>query len=502
MWTRDKIVSIFVPASLLIVVGLGVFLRFSFVFHKNLWIDESLTFQHSQISLHDLLLQQNAYWDYNHPPGYFILIKFLSLFNTSEFFLRLPSVFFYVVGAIFLKKITDFFKSKYITLFLLIYYSFHPLIVQLGTEIKMYSIVIGADLIIIYLFFKFFHNKESALLVNGLILLPALSFYIDYSAIWIIVTITAMTLVLMLIRHPKRKVLLKIMTFISLFIIPQIIVLMTHLDEIKFLTTTQHSSGDLRRYGLGLFNMFTGLAHWGWEFGQFQIVTFNPFSGSMVKEHALAISLMISFILFEPLIAMLFFTYKSYASKVKKFPIYLITLFGMSLALIIPTIFYLAGQNLFHVRNQIQVSLFMIVAFGLILERFRHSFTMKLVSGVFLTIALGSFFLAIRNDYFKPEINWREVRREAESGCKVVYFGQPPQDITPFHEMSPFIDYYSKYPYSIFSEVKMVGSTKQVDTLDNFDDSSCTLVFVSSPADENLMTNYCQQRHCKKYYFY
>jgi len=502
MRMRDNIVRMSIPFGVIVVVGLGIFVRCSFVLHKNLWLDESLTFAHSQFSLHDLVLQKNAYWDYNHPPGYFLMIKFWSFFNTSEFFLRLPSVLFYVVGAYFLKKITDFFWPRYIALILLTYYSFHPLIVQLGTEVKMYSVMIGINIVIIYLLVRFFSRPKNWFVVNGLILLPALGFYIDYSAIWIIATIMVMAVFLIVRGHPLKSVLLTISISICLFIIPQIIVMMSHLDEIKFLTSTQHSSGDLRRLGLGLFAMYTGLAHWAWESGQFKVIIFNPITGFAQKITGLAQSSMMSLVLFGPMVSMLLFFYTSIATRGKKSLLYLMTFVGMSLPIVIPILFYFSGQNVIHVRNQIQVVLFMILAMGLMLDRFKLSNHVKIASGILFIVIFGSFFHAIRNDYVKTEIDWKKVRRQAENGCNVVYFGQPKQGNTPFHEMSPFTDYYSRYPYPIFSKTLMIETKKQVEFSQRNNFSGCVLTFVGAPVYEEVMNEYCLERRCEKYYFY
>jgi len=459
-----------------LIILAGLILRAYLTLHKSMWLDEVITFMLAKLPFIDLIFQNNRYWDYSHPSGYYLLVKLWSFFGTSEIFLRLPALLSYLVSVYFLKKISDYFNSKFITFLLLTIFVFHPLLVQLGFELRMYSIIIPIFLGIIYLLFRYFLvNEKNIGCKVTIVLLTIVSFYIDYASIWLIGVMISMAFVLVSSKSKNGGDFLKLCLIIILGISPQIYILLVHFSELEKLNVGLndiiqndgfHQLADL--VGLGPLNIM----------GALLLVILVVFTSAL--------------------------TYKSILKKDMKFPIYLLVSLGVLLPLYIVMSFSITIYSLFRTRNLVLVVIFVIISIGFILEKIKLNVYLKIFLFCFIVLYGTNSFLIIIHDDFRFKIDWKKVRTEVTNKrCSIIYIG--PEKFR--YEMIVWSEYYSKYPNRIPYTLQIINRLDKNSIQIKNVNAKCALIFSSESIEKNIQQNwvnsspYCIKNTCKLFFF-
>lgn len=191
--------------TIFIIVVLGLLLRIQPIIKTSMWDDEVISVNIARnTSIATLFIQSRDYWDMVHPPFYYIILKLLLRISDHDYLLRGFSVLFYPLSlAVILALLrTESNKSKIITAAL---FSFHPLIVKLQYQARMYSIAIFANLLGIFFIQKYLKTgKKLDLFLSTLTL--TLAFHLDYLTIWVIISL--IFYLLSLFRKHKTEVIL------------------------------------------------------------------------------------------------------------------------------------------------------------------------------------------------------------------------------------------------------------------------------------------------------
>jgi len=125
---KMKIAVIFVAAF---------FIRFLSL-DQSLWLDEAVTATAVTTNSFVTLFTQFLRYDF-HPPFYYLLMKFVTLFlGSSEVVLRLPSVLFSLATGYVVYKIVKELKNESAGMWASVFFLFNPLIVYYSQEARMY----------------------------------------------------------------------------------------------------------------------------------------------------------------------------------------------------------------------------------------------------------------------------------------------------------------------------------------------------------------------------
>lgn len=143
---------------LFLLIGLGLRL---IAIEQSFWLDEAISIQTATGYSAWQIITQFSPTDFN-PPLYYIVLHFwLKIFPPTEFFIRLPSVIFGIITALFIYKIYFLvFKNKneaLLTFILLLTSSLH---VYYSQEARMYALVTFAVTGSIYYFLKILRKRK------------------------------------------------------------------------------------------------------------------------------------------------------------------------------------------------------------------------------------------------------------------------------------------------------------------------------------------------------
>ncbi len=173
------------------VVILGFFLRLRVALFADLWLDEVFSWSLAQLPLVDLIFSKGQYWDFVHPPLYYILLKLWMLGGDSETWMRSLSLLFYVGNSVLLFLIGRKLFSTKSGLVVLALYAVNPFFVNLDFQVRMYAMAVFFQLLFLWFFVSKYLKKTQLLTRDMLILggLLALAFYVDYSAAWLVLSV-------------------------------------------------------------------------------------------------------------------------------------------------------------------------------------------------------------------------------------------------------------------------------------------------------------------------
>lgn len=167
---------------------IGVFLRFYYGLNTDLWGDEAVSFFIAKdTSWLDLFFSAREYTDYNHPPGYYMILKFFLAFTYEDFYLRLISLSLFFPSAYLVWLIGKKLGGKQNALIALSIFSIHPSLINLSFQVRPYALALFLVLLSIYLFLI---TKKTDLLLQVLLGLSlSLAFFVSYASIWLILAI-------------------------------------------------------------------------------------------------------------------------------------------------------------------------------------------------------------------------------------------------------------------------------------------------------------------------
>lgn len=162
-------------------VVFGLYERIKYIFYTELIGDESLSISISLFTpVQDLIFQNQGYWDYVHPSGYYVLLKlWLTFLPHTDWSVRLMTLLFFIGSLFLVYYLARKISSMNMALIVLTFFSLHPLLFELSYQARMYfpAIFIFLSGTVILLL------KKPVARSIGLCIL-GLSFYIDYLVFW------------------------------------------------------------------------------------------------------------------------------------------------------------------------------------------------------------------------------------------------------------------------------------------------------------------------------
>ncbi len=180
-----------------ILLILGVAARLYLVFSLPIWGDEAYSIWASEASFLKIL---SGAVDPVHPPGYYIFLKLWSVFSNHLIWLRLSSVFFFVINVYFLYKIGLKTKDKIFSFFLVFFYIFSGYFVIFDWQVRMYAGVTTLILISLFLLLNKTDNKRLLLFT----LVNAIGLYFDYGFFWYFIPLCFFLFFKMIFNKDKR----------------------------------------------------------------------------------------------------------------------------------------------------------------------------------------------------------------------------------------------------------------------------------------------------------
>ena len=185
-----------------LIIAIGFFLRIIPVFANAFWSDEITTFFIGKNSSFGALILGHA--DPPHNFLYYLLIKFLSHFNTSILFLRAPSLLFALINIFLIFKISKSLEfNKFFGFVCGVLFAFSPFQIEYSWWARMYSMVLFFILLSFYSLVRYLSSKEEA----WLFLFSAsnvFGFYTDYSFSWYLLVLNLWGIILLLKKKEKK----------------------------------------------------------------------------------------------------------------------------------------------------------------------------------------------------------------------------------------------------------------------------------------------------------
>jgi len=154
---------------LLIIVFIGLFLRFNDLSSESIWVDEAFTYHYTTLGwneLFDILIYNDV-----HPPLFYILENsFTSVFGTAEFMMRfVPMLFGFLSVIMMFLFVKELYGSK-VGLVSALFFSLSSVLIYYSQEAKMYSMFMFLFLFSLYFFVKFLKDastKNALFLILG-----------------------------------------------------------------------------------------------------------------------------------------------------------------------------------------------------------------------------------------------------------------------------------------------------------------------------------------------
>lgn len=162
-----------VPTLTGILLTVGIVFRLYLAFSLPLWHDEASSIWVSRLSVVDIL---KGAAEPVHLPGYFFFLKLWSLDSDHLFWLRLSSLFFFLINIWLLGLIGQRKKDKHFALILIFVYLFSGYFVIFDWQLRMYTGVL--TFILASMFFLMKRKIFFFTLIN------ALGLYFDYGFFW------------------------------------------------------------------------------------------------------------------------------------------------------------------------------------------------------------------------------------------------------------------------------------------------------------------------------
>ena len=184
----------------IVILSLGIIIRFLAALKFPFWLDEATYFFISKNRIIDILFSNHT--NVTQPPLYTLILHYWQQINTSEIFLRLPSLLFSAITLIFSYFIGKSIIDSFFGFLLLVIFSFSNFLITLSWQANVYALVIMFTVISIYLYFFRLRGKFSLILILAVNLLGFLS---DYSFFWLIFCFFILELIIYSIDYRNRN---------------------------------------------------------------------------------------------------------------------------------------------------------------------------------------------------------------------------------------------------------------------------------------------------------
>lgn len=161
------------------IILIGFCFRLFLIFDLPIWLDESFTLNHIQLSWMELI---SGKFDPTHPFAYYLFLKLWSMVSINLHWLRFSTLIFYIFNSILLWKIFATTKQKTSGYLLLTLYAFSGYFIIFDWQARMYT---GVLTLILVSWYSFQRRREFLFfLVN------AVGLYFDYAFFWYLFPVT------------------------------------------------------------------------------------------------------------------------------------------------------------------------------------------------------------------------------------------------------------------------------------------------------------------------
>ena len=222
------------------------------------------------------IIDYTSYYDF-HPPLQYLLNKVsLQLFGLNEFWLSLPSIIFIIFSIILAGRLI--FKmtgSAKFSLIVGVTLALNPLILLWGSSIRWYSLWTLLAVISIYLLIKLFFQvkkDQSFILKSSLMIILAISLYLNYQTIILIASFIITALIFDLKDKKSKYFHLKLLTpviaGVIILFIPYMGIFQNHLATFflrKEIYSGYSSTSHVLSGAYFLFSIFFGNSIYPWD---------------------------------------------------------------------------------------------------------------------------------------------------------------------------------------------------------------------------------------------
>ncbi len=220
---------------LVVVLGIGFFLRLYNLDKESLWRDEGGSVTAANLKPTKIIKHMMVTKD-KHPPLYYLLLHYwIRLFGISEFSIRFLSLIFGILTIFMLYKVADLLFDKgtgILSALLLTLSVFH---IKYSQEARMYTMLSFFSALSIYFFIKLLRNKKPANLICY-ILTTIILMYTHYYGFFIIAAQNIYIITLPILTKQASKLKLKNWIFL------QIILLVLFMPQIKMLINQSYQA--------------------------------------------------------------------------------------------------------------------------------------------------------------------------------------------------------------------------------------------------------------------
>lgn len=123
--------------------------------NQSLWLDEAISVQTAVNYSTIGIISQFIPKDFNPPLYYLILHFWLTIFPSTEFFIRLPSIIFALLTLVFVYKVSNItYKETKISILAMVLLATSPLHIYYSQEARMYSLATLLAVISVYWLFR------------------------------------------------------------------------------------------------------------------------------------------------------------------------------------------------------------------------------------------------------------------------------------------------------------------------------------------------------------
>jgi len=181
--------------ALLTILFIGLILRLIPALRLEFWFDETFTFFTKDLNFWEVI-----FYDPPHPPFFYWLVRFWSQLNTSQLFLRIPLLIFFLISCYLIFKIgKNINLNKYFPLTVSLFFSLHILMIEIGIEFKMYSLIVLLMLFSIFSLFRILQKQKKWVVVFCVTNL--LGILTDYAFIWYFIGLFISFLIIYFLNH-------------------------------------------------------------------------------------------------------------------------------------------------------------------------------------------------------------------------------------------------------------------------------------------------------------
>jgi hypothetical protein len=126
-------------------------------------------------------------------PGYFVLLSFWRLISSGILFAKLFSILSIAVATIYIYKLSNLFKQKKASLWIVIIFLLNPFSVWAALEIRLYAFAILLSTVIIYTFYLYvFKNRKKALYL--FLICALIGVYTQYFFVFLVFVLAVTTI--------------------------------------------------------------------------------------------------------------------------------------------------------------------------------------------------------------------------------------------------------------------------------------------------------------------